>query len=247
MRKYKKTVIVTGASRGIGRTTAALFALKGYNVLINYNNSEYEAMKLYRHLKQNGLSVGVYKADVSKREQVDAMVDYCVDQFGRADILINNAGISQQKLFTDISELEWEDMLNVNLKGVFNCSQSVLRYMLHEKKGKIINISSIWGMVGASCEAHYSASKAGVIGLTKALAKELGPSNIQVNSIAPGINKTDMMSSFTEAEINDLKEAIPLMKLGRPKDIAACALFLASENADFITGQVISPNGGFVI
>lgn len=192
-------------------------------------------------------SVSSFKADVSKREQVDSMVEYCISQFGDVDILINNAGIAQQKLFMDISEQEWDMMLNINLKGVFNCSQSVLKYMLDRKKGKMINISSVWGMVGASCEVHYSAAKAGVIGLTKALAKELGPSNIQVNCIAPGIIKTEMLSSFTHEELNELKNATPLMKIGKPKDIASCALYLASEGANFITGQVISPNDGFVI
>lgn len=242
-----KTVIITGASRGIGKTMAVLFAIKGYNVLINYNHSENEAFKLYNRLQEKGLNIALFKADVSKREQVDAMVDNCISSFGKVDILINNAGISQQKVFIDISEHEWDEMVNINLNGVFNCSQSVLRYMINQKKGKIINISSIWGMVGAACEVHYSAAKAGVIGLTKALSKELGPSNIQVNCIAPGIVKTDMMSSFSEDELNELKDATPLMRLGKSKDIAACALFLASENTDFITGQVISSNGGLVI
>ena len=242
-----KTVLITGASRGIGKTMAALFAMKGYNVLINYNHSEEAALEVYDRLKAMNLPVALFKADVTKREQVDAMVVYCVYRFGKVDILINNAGISQQKLFTEISGQEWDEMVNVNLKGVFNCSQSVLDHMICRKNGKIINISSIWGMVGASCEVHYSAAKAGVIGLTKALAKELGPSNIQVNCIAPGIIKTDMLDSFSEEELMQLKEATPLMKLGKPEDIAGCALFLASDNADFITGQVISPNGGFVI
>jgi 3-oxoacyl-[acyl-carrier protein] reductase len=242
-----KTVIITGASKGIGKTTAVLFAIEGYNVLINYNHSENEALKLYNRLEAKSLSVDLYKADVSKRGQVDLMVDYCVNRFGSIDILINNSGISQQKVFTEISEHEWDEMLDINLKGVFNCSQSVLKYMLQHKKGKIINISSIWGMVGASCEVHYSAAKAGVIGFTKALAKELGPSNIKVNAIAPGIINTDMIHSLTAEELNQLKEYTPLARVGKSKDIAACALFLASDNADFITGQVVSPNGGFVI
>jgi 3-oxoacyl-[acyl-carrier protein] reductase len=242
-----KTVLITGASRGIGKAMAVLFAIKGYKVFINYNHSENEAHELYNRLMEKGISIALFKADVSKREQVDAMVENCVSRFGKVEILINNAGISHQKMFTDISGQEWDEMINVNLKGVFNCSQSVLEYMLRQKKGKIINISSVWGMVGAACEVHYSAAKAGVIGFTKALAKELGPSNIQVNCIAPGIIKTDMINSFSEEELNELKEATPLMKLGKSEDIAACALFLASENADFITGQVISPNGGFVI
>lgn len=246
-RAEPETVLITGASRGIGKTMAVLFAMSGYKVLINYNHSEAEAYRLYGKLNEKGHAAALFRADVAKRQQVDAMVEKCVSLFGSVDILINNAGISQQKVFTELSGKEWNEMLDVNLTGVFHCSQSVLRYMIGRKKGKIINISSIWGMAGAACEVHYSAAKAGVIGLTKALAKELGPSNIQVNCIAPGMIRTDMMRSFSEEELNGLKEATPLMKLGRTKDIAACALFLASERAGFITGQVISPNGGFII
>lgn len=242
-----KTVLITGASRGIGRETARLFAINGYNVLINYNRSKLPADELCISLKKDGLSADTFKADVSIRTEVDKMTEHCIDKFGSIDVLVNNAGISRISVFGDISEKEWDEVMSVNLKGVFNCCQSVLPHMLNNKKGSIINVSSIWGMAGASCEVHYSAAKAGVIGLTKALAKELGPSNIKVNCVAPGIIKTDMVNSFSEKELNQLKEATPLMKLGESKDIAACMLFLASENADFITGQVISPNGGFVI
>ncbi|WP_368293623.1 SDR family NAD(P)-dependent oxidoreductase [Dehalobacter sp. TBBPA1] len=245
--KKRKTVIITGASRGIGRAMAALFASEGYHVLFTYNRSGIEAYKTYNDLKKKGQSVIVCKTNITKRKQTDLMVERCIKLFGSVDILINNAGIAQQKLFSDITEKEWDMMINTNLKGVFNSTQSVLKHMLVQKKGKIINISSIWGMVGASCEVHYSAAKAGVIGMTKALAKELAPSNIQVNCIAPGIVQTDMINPFTDEELNVLKQQTPLMKLGSPEDIASCALFLASEGADFITGQVISPNGGFVI
>ena len=245
--KNPDTVIITGASKGIGKAMAILFAGEGYNVVINYRHSENDATMLYSELSARNLSVELFRADIAKREEVDSMVDFCLERFAGVDILINNAGISQSKLFTEIKDRDWEDMLNINLKGVFNCTQSVLRYMLPRKRGKIINVSSIWGIVGASCEVHYSAAKAGVIGLTKALAKELGPSNIQVNCIAPGIVKTGMLDAYSPEELHDLKNATPLMRLGRPEDIAACALFLASPEADFITGQVISPNGGFVI
>ncbi len=244
---YLKNVIITGASRGIGQSIAEIFANKGYNVLINYNNSEKSALDLYNKLKGKGLSAKVFKADVSKRDEVNSMMKFCVEEFGGIDVLINNAGISQEKLFTDITDEDFDAMVNVNLKSVFNCSQEALKYMLPKKRGKIINISSIWGMVGASCEVHYSASKAGIIGLTKALAKELGSSNIQVNCIAPGIIQTDMLSLYNESELNALQENTPLMRLGSPKDIAGCTLFLASTHSDFITGQIISPNGGFVI
>lgn len=242
-----KTVIITGASRGIGQSIAELFAHKDYNVLINFNKSEKSALDLYNKLKSEGLSANVFKADVSKRSEVESMMKFCVKEFGGIDVLINNAGISQEKLFTDISDEDFDEMINVNLKSVFYCSQVALRYMLPDKKGKIINVSSIWGLVGASCEVHYSAAKAGIIGLTKALAKELGPSNIQVNCIAPGVIQTDMLSSYNEDELRVLQENTPLMRLGSPSDIAGCALFLASSYANFITGQIISPNGGFII
>ncbi|MEY8415136.1 SDR family oxidoreductase [Tissierella praeacuta] len=244
---FSKTAIITGASKGIGQSIAELFANEGYNVLINFNNSEKSALDLYYKLKNKGLSVRIFKADVSKRNEVDYMINFCIEEFNSIDVLINNSGISQSKLFTDITDEDLDNMINVNLKSVFYCTQAALKYMLPKKKGKIINISSIWGIVGSSCEVHYSATKAGIIGLTKSLAKELGPSNIQVNSVAPGVIQTEMLSPYNEDELNVLKENTPLMRLGTPYDIANCVLFLASHNADFITGQIISPNGGFVI
>lgn len=243
----KRTVLVTGASRGIGKAIATLFAENNYNVLINYNKSEEEAMDLYNNLKSKGYSVDVYKADVSKKEEVNMMINYCIGKFEKIDVLINNAGISKTNLFTDISYEEWDEVMATNLNGVFYTTKKALQYMIPEMSGKIINISSIWGMVGGSFEVHYSASKAAVIGMTKALAKELGPSNIQVNCIAPGVIQTDMLNNVSQETLEMLREETPLMKLGTPEDIAHTALFLASENSNFITGQVISPNGGFVI
>lgn len=243
----KRTVLVTGASRGIGKAIATLFAENNYNVLINYNKSEEEAMDLYNSLKSKGYSVDVYKADVSKKEEVNMMINYCIGKFEKIDVLINNAGISKTNLFTDISYEEWDEVMATNLNGVFYTTKKALQYMIPEMSGKIINISSIWGMVGGSFEVHYSASKAAVIGMTKALAKELGPSNIQVNCIAPGVIQTDMLNNVSQETLEMLREETPLMKLGTVEDIAHTALFLASENANFITGQVISPNGGFVI
>ena len=244
---YSKTVVITGASRGIGKATVEVFVQQGFNVLIHFNKSEKEAIALYESLKEKEFSVKLFKADVSKRIEVNAMIKFCVNEFGTIDVLVNNAGICQEKLFIDITDEDWDQMININLKSVFFCTQEVLKYMIPQKKGKIINISSIWGMVGASCEVHYSTAKAGVIGLTKALAKELGPSNIQVNCIAPGIIQTDMLSSYNQEQLNMLRENTPLMRLGSPMDIAMCTFFLASQHADFITGQIISPNGGFVI
>ncbi len=243
----KKTVLITGASRGIGRATAKLFAESGYNVLINYNKSEEEAYDLYNSLKDKGYSVSIFKADVSNKFEVDLMINHCIGIFGKIDILVNNAGITQSKLFTDITDEDWKEMMDTNLNGIFYTTQKALQYMLPEMSGKIINISSIWGMVGGSFEVHYSTSKAAIIGMSKALAKELGPSNIQVNVIAPGVIQTDMLNDIDEDIIDTLREETPLMRLGTPEDIANCVLFLASEKSNFITGQVISPNGGFVI
>lgn len=223
------------------------FAKEGYNVLVNFNKSENEAKELYTILNEKNFSVKLFKANISNREDVEDMVDYCIKEFGGLDVLVNNAGVSQDKLFTDITDEDWDNMMNINLKGSFYCSQVALKYMISEKKGNIINISSIWGISGASCEVHYSITKAGIIGMTKALAKEVGPSNIRVNSIAPGVINTDMLSGYNEEDIDALVEETPLMRLGTPEDIANCAIFLASDKSNFITGQVISPNGGFVI
>ena len=242
-----RTVIVTGASRGIGRETSKQFCIEGYNVLINYNKSEKEAVDLLQSLKGTGGRVEAYKADITIRDEVDNMIEYCLSKYGSIDVLVNNAGIAQTKLFTDITQEDWENMIDVNLTGTFNCSQSVLKHFINKKRGKIINVSSIWGITGASCEVHYSTVKAGIIGLTKALAKELGPSNIQVNCVAPGVVRTDMLSEYTCKELKEIEEAIPLKRLGEPIEIANIITFLASEYADYITGQIISPNGGFVI
>ncbi|HHW12562.1 MAG TPA: 3-oxoacyl-ACP reductase FabG [Firmicutes bacterium] len=243
----KKTVIITGAARGIGRACAELFAAHGYQVLINYHRSVAAAEELGRSLQERGFRVALFQADVGSRPQVDRMVEYCQTVFGPVDLLINNAGIAQSRLFIDLAVEDWENMIRTNLTGVFHCTQSVLRTMLPRRQGKIINIASMWGQVGASCEVHYSAAKAGVIGLTKALAKEVGPANIQVNCIAPGIIETDMMAPFTAEEKTALKGQTPLERFGTADEVAACALFLASDAANFITGQVIGVNGGFVV
>ncbi|TQQ84425.1 SDR family oxidoreductase [Peptacetobacter hominis] len=242
-----KTAIITGASRGIGKCTAELFARNGYNVIINYNSSEKEAKELENKLLSEGLNVSAYKADVSKSYEVDKMINYCIEKYGKIDVLVNNAGISQDKLFTDITDEEWEKMMSVNVTGVFNCTRATLKHMIWEKSGKIINISSMWGVVGGSCEVHYSTSKAAVIGMTKALAKEVGPSNITVNAIAPGVILTDMSLYYGDEVLEELRQETPLMKNGQPEDIANMALYLASDKADFITGQVFNINGGFVI
>ncbi len=240
-------MLITGASRGIGRTTAVLFARQNYNVIINYNSSEFEAKKLEEDLIKQGLTAIAIKADVSTRDEVELMFDNAVKVFGDIHILVNNAGIASQKLFTDVKDSEWNRIFDVNIKGVFNCSQLALKDMIKNHYGKIINISSIWGLTGASCEVAYSATKAAVIGFTKALAKEVGPCNINVNAVAPGVIDTKMNRNLAPEVMNGLKEQTPLGVIGTCEDIAQTILFLASDNAKFITGQVISPNGGIVI
>lgn len=244
-----KTVIVTGGSRGIGKAIVYAFANAGYNVILNYNQSEQSAKNIVEDLKDCKGIVEMFKADVSRRDQVDAMVEYVNKEFGGIDVIVNNAGISHVGLFDEITEEEFRRVMDVNLMGVFNVTQSALKEcMLSKKDGVIINISSIWGISGASCEVAYSASKAGVIGLTKGLAKELAPSNITVNAIAPGAIATDMIyKEYSEQEIENIEKDIPMGRLGTPIEIANLALYLASENARYITGQVISPNGGMVI
>lgn len=242
-----ETVLVTGASRGIGRAIAKLFAVNGYNVAINYNINKDAADALMNELSTVNCNVMTVQADVANKDQVDEMIRRVNERFGTIDILVNNAGIAGQRLFTDISVDEWDRMFDVNVKGMFLCCQAVLHGMINKKSGKIINISSIWGITGASCEVHYSAAKSAIIGFTKALAKELGPSNIHVNCVAPGVIDTDMNSDLDEAAIADLKDQTPLGTIGIAEDIAETVYFLATSKANFITGQIISPNGGFLI
>lgn len=246
--EFKKTALITGAAKGIGRQIAIDMAKLGYNICINYNTSKDEAINLLNELMSNNYSAIIYKADVSDRLQVDNMIDNIITNFGSLDVVINNSGIAQYKLFTDISEEDMHNMINTSIMGTFNVTQSALKkYMLHKKQGAIINISSIWGMVGAACEVHYSTVKAGIIGMTKALAKELALSNITVNAVTPGIIDTDMIRGFNKEEINDMIEQIPLNRLGNTCDVSGIVCFLASNQARYITGQVISPNGGLVI
>ena len=242
----KKTALVTGGAKGIGAVICRVLAENGFNIAINCNSSIDAAQKLKEELSEITCAE-VFKADVSDSKSVKYMFSEIEKVFGGVDVLVNNAGIAQQALFTDITDDMWNRMIGVNLTGAFNCCRSALPYMIREKKGKIINITSMWGEVGASMEVHYSASKAGLIGLTKALAKEVGLSGITVNAVSPGVVLTDMMANFSDEDKNILKEETPLNRLGTPEDVAEAVAFLASDKADFITGQVISVNGGFVI
>ncbi len=242
-----KTAIITGGATGIGRAISSALCRKGYNVVIAYNTSEKAAEQLVKQLNSEGLIAVSYKTNVSDRANVSSLFDFTVKEFGEIDVLVNNAGIAQQKLLTDITSNDWNSMLSVNLTGCFTCCQEAAKVMISQHFGSIINVSSMWGIIGASCESHYAAAKAGVISLTKSLAKELGPSGIRVNCIAPGVIKTDMLNGFTEQDLQALIEETPLMRLGTPEDVANTALFLASESSSFITGQTISVDGGFVI
>ncbi len=241
-----KTILVTGSSRGIGKEIARVFGLRGYRVVINYFESEQEALSLQKELSQYTKVIAV-KADIRQKKEVDAMVKEGIETFGNIDVLVNNAGVAYSTLTIDMSEEEIDHVFDVNIKGMFYAAQAVLPSMIHHKKGKIINISSVWGVVGGSMEVHYSASKAAVIGFTRALAKEMAPSGIQVNCVAPGLIDTRMISQLGPETIEELVEATPLGRIGKPIDVAESVWFLASSQADFITGQVLSPNGGFII
>ena len=240
-----KIAIVTGASRGIGKEIAKELACSGIQVIANYNKSEKEAQKLKDELKENNINIDIFKADVSKTEECKNLVKFALEKYKKIDILINNAGIDKYELITDVKKEDWDEMINTNLYSAFCMCQEVLPNMIHNKNGCIINISSVWGMVGAAQEVLYSITKAGMDGLTKALAKEVGPSNIRVNSIVPGIINTDMNKNLSIEEIEKLKEETPLERIGKPEDIAKCVKWLINDN--YTTGQIISINGGWVI
>jgi len=239
-----QTALITGASRGIGSAIAKQLAKDGFRVIVNYSAAEQQAKQLILELNNTySINCTALRADVSDRAQVEAMFAAA----GGVDVLVNNAGIAQQKLFTGLTEQDWDRMFDVDVKGVFHCCQCALPHMIHQKHGKIINISSMWGQVGASCEVHYSAAKAAVIGLTKALAKEVGPSNIQVNCVAPGVIQTEMNAHLDENTISELKEETPLGIIGAASDIASAVSFFAGEESNFITGQILGVNGGLII
>ncbi|MCK4437032.1 3-oxoacyl-[acyl-carrier-protein] reductase [bacterium] len=240
-----KVAMVTGAAQGIGRAIALTLAREGANIVIVDINLE-GAEATARELKSLGRKTLVFEADVSKSDQVNGMVEKTLDSFKRIDILINNAGITRDALIVRMDEGDWDRVMEINLKGAFNCAKAVVRGMLKQRSGKIVNIASVIGLVGNVGQANYAASKAGIIGLTKSLAKELAPRGINVNAIAPGFIKTEMTERLSQEVKTEMLKRIPLAKLGEVEDVAEAVLFLVSEQARYITGQVMNVDGGMI-
>ncbi|MBP3256034.1 MAG: 3-oxoacyl-ACP reductase FabG [Clostridia bacterium] len=241
----RKTIIVTGGSRGIGAAIVRLLANEGYNVVLNYNKSEEIAEKAKEEYTNKGYNVEIFRADVSKREEVKKLIEFAIDKFGTIDVIVNNAGIDNEKLFQNITDEDWNNVINTNLYSVFCMCQEAIPTMINKQSGSIINISSIYGTNGGSFAVAYSATKAGIIGLTKSLAKELGPSNIRVNAIAPGIIDTDMNKGYSKEDIDNIKEEIPLNRIGEGIDIAKCVKWIIED--EYTTGQVIKIDGGWYL
>ncbi len=243
----EKTAVVTGASRGIGAAAARALAAQGCRVAVCCRARQGQAEAVAAAIRASGGCAQAFCADVSNEDAVRALFDAIRQALGEPDILVNNAGVAQQKLFTDTTAADWRRMFGVCVDGAFYCCKAALPHMIRQKWGRVINVSSMWGQVGASCEAAYSAAKAALIGLTKALAKEEGPSGVTVNCVAPGVIDTDMLAGFSAADRAALAEETPLGRLGTPEDVAAAIAFLASDAGAFFTGQVLCPNGGFVV
>ena len=243
----KKVALVTGSSRGIGRAVAYQLAHEGYAVCINYIERKDKADELVAQLKSKGCEAIAVRADVADRAAVNAMVQKTEEAFGPVTLLVNNAGVAGQALFQDVTDEMWNRYFSVNLNGMRHTIQAVLPGMLHEKAGSIVNISSIWGQHGASCEVTYSCTKHAIIGLTRSLAMELAPSGIRVNCVAPGVINTDMVQVLGQETLRDLAQQTPLGRLGTPEDIAHAVSYLASDKAGFVTGQVLAVDGAFIL
>ena len=243
-----KHVLITGAAGAIGSAMAVEYAAAGYDVTLHCKSGLEKARAMaHRLAERNGVRTLALSADLADPVAAEELLRRASDVMGSVDILVNNAGIARQHLFDTISDAEWSEMLETNLSGVFRMCRAVLPDMLRRHRGSILNISSMWGQVGASCEVDYSAAKAGIIGLTRALAKEVGRSGITVNCIAPGVIRSPMLSSFTQDDLRELCDETPMGRLGEPEDVAHAAVFLTGPGARFITGQVLGVNGGFVI
>lgn len=242
-----KTVLVTGASGGIGSACARLFADKGYKVAVHCHKNKAAAEEITNELRSKGCEVFYVCADLSDEAQVKAMFAEIKSRLGAVEILVNNAGVAQQKLFTDTTQSDYDFIFGANVLSAVNCSREALKDMIASHSGSIVNISSMWGISGASCEVLYSASKAALIGFTKALAKEVGPSNIRVNCVAPGVVDTKMNANLSSEDIENLSDETPLCRIGKPEEIANAVAFLATQDASFITGQVLSVDGGFIV
>lgn len=239
-----KVALVTGASRGIGRETALKLAAGGASVIVNYSGNTEAAEAVVKEIISNGGTAEAYKCSVQDFDAVKEMIDYIIKQHKRIDIIVNNAGITRDNLVLKMSEEDFDCVIDVDLKGAFNISKHVMRYMLKQKSGKIINISSLVGVTGNAGQVNYSAAKAGLIGLTKSLAREMAAKNITVNAVAPGYVDTDMIKELPDKVKEQLFESVPMKRAGKPSDIANAVCFLASEQADYITGQVLEVNGG---
>lgn len=242
-----KCAVITGASRGIGRAIALKFAKEGANIVLNYRNSETEALTLKEELDKLGSNTLIIKADVSNFDEAENLIKEAKNTFGKVDILVNNAGITKDTLLIRMKEEDFDKVIEINLKGAFNCLRAVSPIMIRQKEGKIINMSSVVGVVGNAGQVNYSASKAGVIGMTKSLAREIGSKNINVNAIAPGFIDTDMTRVLSEDQKKNIISGVPLKRLGQVEDIANLAVFLASDKSNYITGQVIHVDGGMAM
>ncbi|UYZ36230.1 3-oxoacyl-[acyl-carrier-protein] reductase [Clostridium beijerinckii] len=242
-----KCAIVTGASRGIGKAIALKLASLGANIVLNYRSNEKEALEVENEIKGMGVETLCVKGDISKSEEVDNLINSAKEKFSTIDIMVNNAGITKDALIIRMKEEDFDNVIDVNLKGVFNCLKAITPIMMKQKHGKIINLSSVVGITGNAGQVNYSASKAGVIGMTKSLAREVGSRGITVNAVAPGYIETDMTEALADKYKEEMKKTIPLKRLGKASDVANVVAFLASESADYVTGQVIQVDGGMLM